>query len=347
LIELTHRSRRLQFDQRALIQKLLYTILVALIALIITACDPMAPQPVVIVVTDTPTYTPTPFVTNTPTSTRTPIPTETPDFTPTPTPFPCEEDGTLDELSLSGDSAQESIRYSVYAPPCYGASRQRFPVLYLLHDTDQTSAQWQDIGIIEALNTGIRLGALPPMLVVMPNGGDLSDRNSFPPDTSYETVLLEGLIPAVERDFCTINTADTRAIGGIGRGGFWAYSLALRNPDVFGIVGGHSAEFTDDIEAVPAAFNPLELARNSTLLSEAGLRMYLDNGTADFTAANQKLFSDRLTARSIPHLYILNTLGDHDNDYWASHLTEYLEFYGDNWERNYSALPSCLEPSPT
>jgi hypothetical protein len=189
LIELTHRSRRLQFDQRALIQKLLYTILVALIALIITACDPMAPQPVVIVVTDTPTYTPTPFVTNTPTSTRTPIPTETPDFTPTPTPFPCEEDGTLDELSLSGDSAQESIRYSVYAPPCYGASRQRFPVLYLLHDTDQTSAQWQDIGIIEALNTGIRLGALPPMLVVMPNGGDLSDRNSFPPDTSYETLL--------------------------------------------------------------------------------------------------------------------------------------------------------------
>jgi enterochelin esterase-like enzyme len=318
-----------------------------LTALMIVGCDPMAPQPVVVVITDTPTYTPTPFVTATPTSTRTPIPTETPDFTATPTPFPCGEDGTLDELSLSGDSAQESITYSIYVPPCYGASVQRFPVLYLLHDLDQTGTQWQDIGLIEALNTGIRLGALPPMIVVMPNGGDLSDRNNFPPETSYETVLQENLVSAVERDFCTINTAATRAIGGIGRGGFWAYSLALRNPDVFGIVGGHSADFTDDLDEVPAAVNPLELARNSTLLPEANLQMYLDNGAADFTAANQKLFSDRLTARSIPHIYILNTVGDHDNDYWASHLTEYLEFYSRRWERNYSALPSCLEPSPS
>ncbi len=323
------------------------TVGLLVILMVLAACDPMAPQPVVIIVTDTPTYTPTPFVTATPTSTRTPIPTETPDFTPTPTPFPCDEDGTLDDLSLSGASAQESITYSIYVPPCYGASRQRFPVLYLLHDRDQDSTQWQDLGITEALNTGIRLGALAPMIVVMPSGGILNTRDSFPPDVSYETVLLEALVPAVERDFCTINTARTRAIGGIGRGGFWAYSLALRNPDIFGIVGGHSAEFNDDLDEIPAAFNPLELARNSTLLPEAGLQMYLDNGTSDFTGTDQKLFSDRLTARSIPHVYILNTIGDHENAYWAAHLTEYLEFYGRRWERNYSALPSCLEPSPS
>ena len=69
---------------------------------------------------------------------------------------------------------------------------------------------------------------------------------------------LEELIPAVERDFCTRNDRDHRAIGGISRGGFWAYSLALRHPDIFGIVGGHSAAF--DTGNAPPDSNPLELA---------------------------------------------------------------------------------------
>jgi enterochelin esterase-like enzyme len=317
-----------------------------IITFTLIACDPMAPQPVVIVVTAAPTLTPTQEATSTPIITRTPIPTETPDFTPTPTPFPCEEDGSLIELEMTSIIAREDLAYNVYIPPCYQASLRRFPVLYLIHGLRERQIQWDNLGILNALNQGIRLGVLPPMIVVMPYYGVIGTNNTFPPDASYETVVLDELLPRVETDFCTINQRDFRAIGGISRGGFWAFTIALRHPDIFGIIGGHSAFFPDDLTEVPAAFSPLDLARNSTLLPEANLRMYLDNAARDDAGLGQQVFSDRLTARSIPHTYIINTLGDHSNNYWSAHLGEYLEFYGRTWTKNYSSLPGCLEPSP-
>jgi enterochelin esterase-like enzyme len=322
--------------------------LLLLLALTLTACDPMAqqPEPVVIVVTAPPTLTPTPDISPTPSPTRTPIATATPDFTPTPTPFPCEEDGSLIVLELESAVSGETLDYDVYIPPCYQQTLKRFPVVYLLHGLREQQTQWSEIGIVETLNAAIRLGALPPMLVVMPYSGIIGTLNRFPPEPSYETVVLDELLPAVERDFCTLNTRDQRAIGGISRGGFWAFTLALRFPEVFGIVGGHSAFFPDDPNEVPPAFSPLDLARNSTLLPQAELRIYLDNSISDDAGLGQKVFADRLTARAIPYTYIVNTSGDHNNDYWAAHLGEYLQFYARNWETNYSALPSCLSPSP-
>lgn len=320
------------------------SVTVLLIALLV-GCDPMSPQPVVVVVTPESTNTPTPAASPTTSPTSTPAATATSNFTPTPTAFPCEAEGSLIELELESTTAGETLRYDVYAPPCYQQTLKRFPVLYLLHGLREQQTQWQDIGIIDTLNQSIRLGALPPMLVVMPYYGSIGTRDSFPPDASYETVVLDELIPAIDRDFCTITNRDQRAIGGIARGGFWAFTLAMRHPDVFGIVGAHSAFFPDDPNEVPPVFSPIDLARNSTLLPEANLRIYLDNSINDDAGSGQKLLADRLTDRSIVHTYIINTQGEHNNDYWATHLGEYLEFYSEEWETNLSALPSCLEPS--
>ena len=97
---------------------------------------------------------------------------------------------------------------------------------------------------------------------------------------------------------------------------------------------------------MPPAFNPLELATNSSFLPNANLRMYLDNGASDPAGTEEEVFSSRLTARGIAHTYVINPVGDHDNEYWAAHISEYLAFYGHDWPRNASQLPSCLEPSP-
>src|SRR5690606_5145782 len=161
---------------------------------------------------------------------------------------------------------------------------------------------------------------------------------------SYETVILEELIPAIERDFCTWNQPQYRAIGGISRGGFWAYSIALRHPDIFGKVGGHSAVFVEG--NAPPAFNPLDLASNAAFLEDTSLRMYLDNAANDLAGEGQRLFSSRLSARNIPHTYLIHPLGDHSEDYWQAHVSEYLAFYARDWPRNIADLPSCREPSP-
>jgi enterochelin esterase-like enzyme len=310
----------------------------------------MAPQAtaVVVVISPVPSLTPTPQATATPTPTRTPIPTETPDLAPTATPFPCDDDQgqVVDFTDFRSPAARgENLRYRVYIPPCYHEAQVRYPVVILFHGLSYREQHWEEIGAIEAMNQGIRLGALPPMILVMPYMGNIGQLNSFPPDMSYETVILEELLPAIETDFCTWSHRDYRAIGGISRGGFWAYSIAFRHPDVFGVVGGHSAFFPGTAD-VPSAFNPLEIAQNSALLPEANLRMYLDNGASDSAANSQRQLSTRLEQRTIPHTYTIHPVGEHNNEYWSSHVSEYLAFYGRNWPRSYDQLPTCLQPSP-
>lgn len=319
------------------------------ILLILTGCDPMAPRatafPVIVTSETTPTAIPP-----TPTArpTRTPPPTLTPDLPPTATAFPCDQDsGEIIEYTDNRSEAAggENLRYRVYVPPCYNETQLRFPVVILLHGLSYREQQWEDIGAIEALEQGIRLGALPPMILVMPYFGSIGAQNTFPPNRSYETVILDELIPAIERDFCTWNMRDYRAIGGISRGGFWAYSIAFRHPDVFGIAGGHSAEIPD-IASVPAAFNPISIAENSSLLPEANLRLYMDNGSGDAAAFSQRTLSDALRERSITHRYVINPVGEHNNEYWSAHVSEYLSFYGEEWPDGYGPQPSCFEPSP-
>lgn len=318
------------------------------ISLALAACDPFAPvvtpTPETIIVTPSASETPIPSATTPPTATSAPTRTAAP--TRTPTALPCLTEGgqivPFDEFR--SPSAGENLRYQVYIPPCYLQSQKRFPVIYLLPGLGENQTQWDELGIDEAIDLGVSRGAIAPMIVVMPALGTIGARDTFPPNGSYETYILDELRPAVERDFCTINTREQQAIGGISRGGFWAYSIALRHPDLFSIVGGHSAAF--DADNAPAANNPLELALDAPFLQEANLRMYIDNGSDDPAGEDLGIFSSRLSARGIAHTYVITPGADHDADYWSSQVDEYLAFYTRDWSRDVSALPSCLEPSP-
>lgn len=242
-------------------------------------------------------------------------------------------------------TAGENLRYRVYIPPCYLETQKRYPYVILLHGQGSNELQWDRIGAADTLEQGYRLGVLPPMILVMPYTGTIGNRNPGPNvEGIYEDVVLDELMPAIERDFCTINNRDYRAIGGISRGGFWAYSIGLRHPDIFSILGGHSTVF--DQNNAPAAYNPLDLALNVSFLEEASPRMYLDNAASDPAGRGLELFSSRLSSRGIPHTYIIHPLGDHSDDYWSLHVSDYLTFYGRNWPRNVADLPGCLEPSP-
>ncbi len=323
--------------------------LTLVLSLILIGCDSLAlptPTAQIIVITGEPTATPT--------RTRTPVPTDTP--TPTDTPAPtatsaaaarlCDEDSgkLLAVDKFYSQTADENLRYKVYVPPCYARTQARYPVVYLLHGAGATEQEWTKLGITEALDTGMKDGSLPPMILVMPYMGSIGAQNSFPPDPSYETVILSEILPAIDRDFCSWSDRAHRAIGGISRGGFWAFSIGLLHPDLFSILGGHSAFF--DNGSSPAAYNPLDLALNATSIPDAGLRIYLDNGASDPAGKAIQLFSSRLSARGVQHTYVINPVGGHDDDYWSAHVADYLGFYGRDWPRDPADLPPCADPSP-
>ncbi len=314
----------------------------------VSACEPLVPTPTPQIIIVTATASPGPTITRTPTPTATPNATVTPTPSDTPTPVLCGDTAgqviVFDEFDSA--IAGRNMPYRVYVPPCYFETQRRYPVVYLLHGAANDDTHWQDVGIVETLDRGLALNLYPPMILVMPYGAQLLAEDLFPPGPSLETYLLQELIPRIEYDFCTWANREHRAIGGISRGGFWALSIAMRHPEIFSAVGGHSPALSENLDA---DFNPLDLALNAPFIQQT-LRIYLDNGANDLVRPEVELLSTRLSQRSVPHEYVINPLGDHSDAYWRAHAADYLTFYGGpaqgGWSRDTGQLPSCLEPSP-
>lgn len=229
----------------------------------------------------------------------------------------CSQAGTLSRETYSAATAQER-RFHIYLPPCYDSTAIDYPLLMLLHGSNADDLQWALLGFLQSLETSIHAGEAPPMLVVMPFGGAAANDNSFA-GNSYDQILLDLLALVSER----YRVSETRAIGGISRGGFWAYHLGLRFPDQFVAIGGHSPFF--DADHVPAGYNPLNLA--AALSADTHLRLWLDRGTNDYAAPGIEQMHVNLGAAQAPHAYVVYPGGDHSEASWSRHIDDYVAFY--------------------
>ncbi|MCC7450558.1 MAG: hypothetical protein IT324_24295 [Anaerolineae bacterium] len=326
------------------------------------ACDPLAPEPTRVVVVLTPMATDAPA---TPTSAATDTPVATPealateatlatDAAVTETPIPStaiptatqwvcnEKQGQIVDLQYKSKIARLDQRYRVYLPPCYAQTTRRYPYVILMHGSDANEKEWTELlAVHEALDSGIALQALPPMILVMPNGGNLANTNVFQEGVSWESLIISELMPEVERNFCTWNAREGRAIGGISRGGFWAFEIGFRHPDLFGAIGGHSPFF--DANNAGPGYNPLSLAKSVQFAPGKQPRIWIDAGKDDYARPNIEVFQRTLSGRNIDPGYTMNPTGKHEVAYWAQHVSEYLSFYGQTWPRTIEDLPSCLQ----
>ncbi|MCB9436998.1 MAG: hypothetical protein H6673_08390 [Anaerolineales bacterium] len=222
--------------------------------------------------------------------------------------------------------AGEALAYRVYMPPCYEATGLRYPYIILMHGSISTDSHWDEIGMDEAVAVGVALGRIPPIALVMPYGGEIANMNIFSDTYSYENAILREIIPIVENSFCLDGTR--RAIGGISRGGFWAYEIGFRHPDLFDAIGGHSPVF--DLTHAPPAYNPLMVVETLDW-TEDSPRLYIDRGEDDYWRDNIDLMAPRLEAAGIPFTFDLNQ-GEHSEAYWTAHLNDYLDFYTAGWQ---------------
>jgi enterochelin esterase-like enzyme len=317
--------------------------LIAVLCLL-AACNPYAPETTVIVVVPSPTERPTAIPSRTPTSIP-PTPTDIP-IPPTETPWRCTEtEGQIVDLEFDSTIVGRPMSYRAYLPPCYSDTGRRYPYAILMHGSDQDQTEWTDLlGADEALERGMSLGALPPMILIFPDGGGangLANINVFREGFSWESYILDELMPQIETNFCTWNTREGRAIGGISRGGFWAYLIGLRHPGVFGAIGGHSAFF--DSDNAPPTHNPLDLARTVTFPLGEQPRLWMDVGRDDYARDGIERFVNALSERGIDPGFTLHPEGRHEISYWRDHVSEYLSFYGLTWSRELRDLPSCSE----
>ena len=248
----------------------------------------------------------------------------------------CDVAGQVSRQTYLSNVAGAQRFYSVYLPPCYSSSSDAYPLVLLLHGSNADDSQWLRLGLIDAFEEKYLLGQAPAMIIVMPFGDAIANLNRFAAD-SYDTILLE-LIDLIDQHY---RTDGRRAIGGISRGGFWAYQLGLRFPDTFAAIGGHSPFF--DAEHAAPAHNPLDLA--TALPPETGLRLWLDRGSRDFAADGIDRMHLILQRAGIVHEFQVYAGGGHDEASWRLNVADYLDFYIAAFAAPLPARAQHLEPA--
>ena len=224
-------------------------------------------------------------------------------------------------------------------PPCYGLDGRVYPTLYMLHGGSFTENHWDQLGLDEAAEDGILSDLLPPVLIVMPGGGTLTQSTSGGP-YSFEGIVLNELIPFIEANYCASPDADQRAIGGISRGGYWALEIAFRFPRMFASVGGHSVALLDTFAG--SDINPQYTGIYNNL---ADLRVYLDIGAEDWVINNIRRLHEDMLAAGQAHTWVLNQ-GKHEDAYWSANLSDYLKWYVEPWSLERDSYPLCLIENP-
>ncbi|MCY3915961.1 MAG: CapA family protein [Chloroflexi bacterium] len=230
----------------------------------------------------------------------------------------CAEAGTLSRETYFSAVSSHERKFTIYLPPCYNATDETYPLLLLLHGSDADDSQWTRLGFLNALEIAIQQDSAAPMIVLMPYGGALANKNRFN-GISYDRILLD-LLSQVEGRY---RTNGRRAIGGISRGGFWAFHLGLRFADEFVAIGGHSPYF--DREHAEPVDNPLELARS--LRPDTHLQLWLDRGTNDHAADGIDRMHVILRQGGVSHQYVVQPGGDHSEATWRRYIEDYLNFY--------------------
>ena len=171
----------------------------------------------------------------------------------------------------------------------------------------------------ETADALIKSAEIPPLLIIMPR-----DRIwKQPPENNFGKAVISDLVPIIDASYRTIPERKYRAIGGLSWGANWAIHLGLTNWRIFGRIGAHSLPvFSTDgprlsgwLDAIPSNELP---------------RIYLDAGDHDRWLQYTQWFEDLLTQKGIPHEWHLYP-GYHNEDYWSSHVEDYLRWYTKDW----------------
>jgi enterochelin esterase-like enzyme len=268
----------------------------------------------------------------------------------------------LEGLSLPSAILGRDVHYAVYLPPDYAASARRYPVVYLLHGYTDDESGWIQFGEVNlAADGAIAEREIPPMIIVMPDGGVTFYINDAAGKVRYEDMFIQELIPFIDKTYRTRADREFRGVAGLSMGGWGTLVYALRHPDVFAAGAAFSAAVwsDDDItgmkqdswDRLPGPLfgakglagkarltahfrevSPLDLAKTLSEDSLKKVRYYIDCGDDDFLIRGNCALHLLLADRKIPHEFRVRD-GGHTWTYWRTGIVDGLKFIGQSFHR--------------
>jgi enterochelin esterase-like enzyme len=228
--------------------------------------------------------------------------------------------GQMTTVEYESSTVGSKRKCMIYTPPG-DAGERKYNVLYLLHGIGGDEEEWYKHANPQVILDNLYAdNKLAPMIVVLPNGrampddraeGNIFDADKIKAFETFESDLLNDLIPFVESRYPVLTGSENRAIAGLSMGGGQSLNIGLNNPHHFVWVG---------------AFSPAPNTRAPEMLvpqpeeTKASLRLlWLSCGILD----ELKHVSDRthayLTELHVPHLWYEES-GGHEWHVWKNDL---------------------------
>ncbi len=129
---------------------------------------------------------------------------------------------------------------SIYLPPGYDASNQRYPTVYFLHGVntdDKEMFQW--LGLKDLVDKAIHAGRIRPVILVLPNSNNRYN-GSFYTNSSltgnWADFIGKDVVAYIDKNFRTIAERKARGLSGHSMGGNGALKVGMLFADVFAAV---------------------------------------------------------------------------------------------------------------
>ena len=210
--------------------------------------------------------------------------------------------------------------FSVYTPPDYHKhGDNKYPVLYLLHGSNDTAIGWVMIGAANyTMDNLLARNYAEEMIIVMPFGHAVphgSPRKIHRTNTKkFEAYLLDDVLPMVESKYRVLTTQKDRAIAGLSMGGGQAITIGLRNLDKFSVIGSFSGAVPRDDQDSTTL-----LLRDATKINDALDLFWIGCGRDDFLLERNQNFTKLLSEHGIDHVY-RQTEGVHNYHVWRNYF---------------------------
>lgn len=227
-------------------------------------------------------------------------------------------------------------RITIYTPPGYEASTEKYPVLYLLHGAGGDEEAWISLGrTAQIMDNLIATSKSKPMIVVMPNGNVIQDAapgegslGIYKPefmapktmDGTYESSFMD-IIKFTESNYRVKADKANRAIAGLSMGGFHTMHISRYYPNTFDYMGLFSAALMPREDATGKVYTNIDGTLKTQM--DNGYKLYwIAIGKTDFLYKANVEYREKLDKMGMKYDYV-ESEGGHIWRNWRVYLSQF------------------------
>ncbi|WP_372950565.1 esterase [Mariniphaga sp.] len=244
--------------------------------------------------------------------------------------------GTVARRWYDSPSLGKNRRLTIYTPPGYENSAEKYPVLYLLHGAGGDEEAWITLGrTAQIMDNLIAQRKAKPMIVVMPNGNVIQDAapgegtdGFYKPqfmvpktmDGTYEASFPD-IIKFLENNYRVKAEKASRAIAGLSMGGFHSLHISRYYHNMFDYVGLFSAAILPNQDVSHEVYENIDGTLKTQM--ENGYELYwIGMGKTDFLYDSGVQYRQKLDSMGMKYIY-RESGGGHVWRNWRVYLSEF------------------------